>query len=767
MARKHLPSVAPTDRITPRSQAGRRRRFLLAGFAAALALSLSGCVIFKSVSSSQLNTVGNVQITTTACASDKASDHTGYNPADSACQGSTHGGNLNTSSGDLTTTTPTLHHVTTGLKTDTTTNDPSFSFTVNSSGSDHLLLVKLGENSTTDNIAGVTYGGTALTALSEYVPGASRFVDHVFYLKNPPTGTANVVVDITAGVKVTAAMEQYNGVNQTTPFGTVATNSNTGSTGPTVSVSSASGDLVTDSLVVVSNTTIPTVATSSPQNEDYEINTGATTTDIVADGSHQTASGTSTTMAHTLSASRAWSTLGFAIKPAQVGMQLKLAYRIPTTITAPSTITSTDPSGGSAITFTQNSGYASQLTSLSPPGSGKQWVGYLSDFQSYTTTGYQYFTVAPQFALPQGSDGAPFQGPFNYRVVVGYRGVDQTTAGSTTSRAVTCGANAYDIYSDGASAAGQNGICIDDPSSSTVASDLSQTTRDLGVVVGSPQSVQAGDPATVPFTLKYRGTSSPAFNLSASSNLPGSPTVTPSQSSFTPGTDEDKAVTASVTVPPTTAPGTYNVTFTATGTGGAAGQTRSNTNTIIVGEAFGFNPSPALPNPLFATPLTLNAQAQTKNATMSNFGVIDSPGSSDAGWNVTAVGDNTSGNSPVLKQYCPYATCGSDSGGPGYIGAGYALLANSLTLDTSSGSWSGGTGTAPSFNCNAGGCAIDAAPGSPTKIASATNGNGTALWTASGFNSSSLTLSTPSTMRALQTNEVYKLNIAWTLNSGP
>jgi hypothetical protein len=762
VARKPLPSVAPTERGTP-DRGHRHRRFILAGFAAALALSLSGCVIFKSVSSSQLNTIGNVQITTTACASDTSSDHSGYNPADSACQGSTHGGNTGIDAGDAATGTPTLHHVTTGLKTDTTTNDPSFSFTVNNSGFDRLLVVKLGENSSTDNIAGVTYGGTALTALSEYVPGASRFADHVFYLKNPTVGTANVVVDITSGVKVTAAMEQYNGVNQTTPFGAVATNSNTGSTGPTVNVSSASGDLVTDSLVVVSNTTIPTVGTSSPQNEDYEINTGATTTDIVSAGSHQTATGASTTMSHTLSASRAWSTVGFAIKPSQIGLQLKLAYRIPTTITAPSTITSTDPSGGSAITFTEDSGYATQLTSLVPPGSGKQWVGYLSDVQSYKTSGYQYFTVAPQFALPQGSDGSPFQGPFNYRVVVGYRGVDQTTTGSTSSRAVTCGSDPYNYYTDGASGAGQLGVCLDDPPSSTVASDLSQSTRDLGVVAASPQSVQAGDQATVPFTLKYRGTSSPSFNLSASSNLPGSPTVTPSQSSFTPGTDEDKSVTASVTVPPTTTPGTYNVTFTAAGTGGAAGQNRSRTNTVIVGEAFGFSPAPALPS---LGSITLNAQAQTQNATMSNFGVIDSPGSSDAGWNVTVVGDTSGGKPGVFKQYCPpvSAPCGADSSG--YVASpGYSLLANSLTLNTSSGSWSGGTGTAPSFNCNSGGCGVDAA--AATRIASATNGNGTALWSATGFSSSSLTLSTPSTLRALPASEVYHLDAVWTLNSGP
>lgn len=761
MARKPLPSAAVVRRAAPDGDRRPRRLLLGALAATALAVLVSGCVIFKSVNSSQLNSIGNVQITTTACASDKASDHTGYSPTDSACQGSTHGGNADASATNLATGTPALNHVTTGLKTNTTTTDPSFSFTVNS-GSDRLLLVKLGESATTDNVAGVTYGGTALTVLSEYTPGASRFANHVFYLKNPPTGAANVVVDITSGVKVTAAMEQYNGVNQSSPFGAVATNSNTGSTGPTVTASSTSGDLVTDSLVVVSDTTIPTVGTSAPQNEDYEINTGATTADVVADGSHQTASGASTVMAHTLSASRGWTSVGFAIKPSQIGMQLKLAYRIPSTITAPNSFVSTDPSGGSAITFTQDANYTSQLTSLAAPGAGKQWVGYLSNVQSYTTSGYQYFTVAPTFPLPQGADGSPFQGPFNYRVVVGYRDVDETTTGSTSARAVTCGSDPYALYADGGSAAGQRGICIDDPSSSTVSSDLSQTTRDLGVLAGSPQAVQAGSQATVPFTLKYRGTSSPSFNLSATSNLPGSPTVTPSQSSITPATDSDNPVTASVNVPPTTPPGTYNVTFTASGTGGASGQNRSKTNTITVGEAFGLSPAPTLPA---LGAVTLNGQAQSTNATMSSFGVIDSPGSSDAGWNVTVASDASGGKPGVFGQYCPGpSACGSDPAGQ-YVSGGFSLAANSLTLNTSTGSWSGGTGTQPSFNCNSGGCGVDAA--SPTKIASAPNGGGTGLWSATGFGSSSLSLLTPSTLRVLPSSEVYRLDVVWTLNSGP
>ena len=162
--------------------------------------------------------------------------------------------------------------------------------------------------------------------------------------------------------------------------------------------------------------------------------------------------------------------------------------------------------------------------------------------------------------------------------------------------------------------------------------------------------------------------------------------------------------------------------------------------------------------------ITLNAQAQTKNATMSSFGVLDSPGTSDQGWNVTVTGDTSGGKPGKFAQYCPGpANCGAHS--PGYVPSGRQLLANSLNLNSTGASWSGGSGSTPSFQCNAGNCPVDAA--GATKIASAPNGGGTALWSASGFGSSSLILSTPSTLRALPVGEIYFLHAVWTLNSGP
>ncbi len=442
-------------------------------------------------------------------------------------------------------------------------------------------------------------------------------------------------------------------------------------------------------------------------------------------------------------------------------LQLMLAYRLPSGITGPSTITTTEPSGGSAITFSQSSSYSSQLESASPAGSGKQWAGYISTVQSYTTSAGQYFTVAPTFSLPQGSDGSPFQGPFNYRVLVGYRDTNESQPGSTSARSVSCGSNAFNISRDGADTNADGnpdelGVCVDDPSSATLATDLSQATRDLGIVAGSAQSVHAATTATVPFTVKYSGAAGAGpFTISATTTVP-STTATPSQTSYTPSANGTQAMTVSVPVPAGTSAGTYNVTLKADL---GNGQIRQQTNTVTVGTCFCFETSPSLPS---LPTVTLNGQAQTKTAQMGNFAVNDTNGTS--GWNVTVLGDASAGKSAVFKEYCPGpSACGSVSAGT-YATGGKTLAANSLTLNTTGASWTGGGGATPTFSCNAG-CSVDRA--AAIKIASAASGGGTGLWSSSGFGASSLSLAAPTTMRALSSGEQYHVDVVWSLNSGP
>ena len=163
--------------------------------------------------------------------------------------------------------------------------------------------------------------------------------------------------------------------------------------------------------------------------------------------------------------------------------------------------------------------------------------------------------------------------------------------------------------------------------------------------------------------------------------------------------------------------------------------------------------------------LTLNGQSQTLTAQMANFSAIDATGAA-TGWNVTVIGDTSGGKSAVFKEYCPNATCGSNSG-PGYISGGATMAANSLTLDSTGAGFSalsGTTGTAPTHQCNSG-CFIDSA--SAVKVVSAAALAGMGTFQTTNYGASSLSLSAPTTIRALQTNEVYRLDLVWSLNSGP
>jgi hypothetical protein len=154
--------------------------------------------------------------------------------------------------------------------------------------------------------------------------------------------------------------------------------------------------------------------------------------------------------------------------------------------------------------------------------------------------------------------------------------------------------------------------------------------------------------------------------------------------------------------------------------------------------------------------LTLNGQAQTLNAQMGNFTVVDATGSG-SGWNVTVVGDSTAGKSPVFKEY----------NGSAYVGGGATLSANSLTLTSTGAGFSalnGTTGTAPTHSCGSG-CFVDAA--SPVKLASAATGAGMGTYQTTTYGASSLALSAPSTVKALAGGNVYRVDLVTTVNSGP
>jgi putative surface cell wall-binding protein len=199
----------------------------------------------------------------------------------------------------------------------------------------------------------------------------------------------------------------------------------------------------------------------------------------------------------------------------------------------------------------------------------------------------------------------------------------------------------------------------------------------------------------------------------------------------------------------------------------AAAATASNSTQFAVNAgSLLFNTAPSAPN--FPT-VTLNGSSQTDNVTMNTFSVTDATGSG-SGWNVTVNGDASGGKSAVFKQYCPNATCGTDTG-PGYVAGGASLPASSLTLNSTGGVLSGLLGTigiAPTFgpSCSSG-CALDVSSSSPTKVLTAALGAGMGIWQAGSFSATSLAVAVPASIQLLQTNEVYRLDLLWTLGSGP
>jgi hypothetical protein len=181
----------------------------------------------------------------------------------------------------------------------------------------------------------------------------------------------------------------------------------------------------------------------------------------------------------------------------------------------------------------------------------------------------------------------------------------------------------------------------------------------------------------------------------------------------------------------------------------------------VTAGSLSFSTTPATPA---LSSITLNGSAQTTNSTMTNFGIADATGSG-SGWNTTVAGQAGTGKSAVFKQYCPTATCGADP--EGYVTGGATLAANSLTLNSTGASFaaqSGTTGTAPTLQCSTA-CNVDSA--SAVKLASAAASAGMGTWLTSGFSATSLALSTPSTLKALSNGEVYRVNLLWTLGTGP
>lgn len=172
-------------------------------------------------------------------------------------------------------------------------------------GANRLMLVGISQKNRT--VTGVTYGSTALTLVGENnINGNARIA--LYRLDNPPSGTANVVVNFSSSPDRGAVVNvtTYTGVNQTTPLGAFASQQAV-STNPSVNVTAAIGDLVYD---VVSIRNQPVTVTAG-QTQRWNISSGSEIT-----GAGSTEPGAVTTIMNWTSASTDWAIGAVAIKPA-------------------------------------------------------------------------------------------------------------------------------------------------------------------------------------------------------------------------------------------------------------------------------------------------------------------------------------------------------------------------------------------------------------------------------------------------------------------
>ena len=165
---------------------------------------------------------------------------------------------------------------------------------------------------TTPTITAATWNGLPLTpALTVSNPSCGDKCSVALYvLANPPAATANTSVAFSGSpTGAVVGTVSFTGVDPTTPVGTAVSATGSGSPG-TVTVPSASGEVVLDCLGAMASGSAPSPASGQTSNwSDFDAG-GYTHA-----ASSYLAGTPSTVMAHTLSGSPAWAKIAIPLKP--------------------------------------------------------------------------------------------------------------------------------------------------------------------------------------------------------------------------------------------------------------------------------------------------------------------------------------------------------------------------------------------------------------------------------------------------------------------
>ena len=187
--------------------------------------------------------------------------------------------------------------------------DQTFSFTVGTN-SNRWLGLWLNVIANSFPISGVTFNAAALTNRREKIHGSESFLRmQLWDIIAPDEGAHNVVIGVTGACRLAWGVVSLYDVHQTTPRGTIA-DSEGSSTTPSLTVSSASGELVLDGVS-------PSGTRTLTQDGSQSLNAKIETFDCI--GSSREAGAASVAMDWTLDSSDLWIMIGLPLKPAPAG----------------------------------------------------------------------------------------------------------------------------------------------------------------------------------------------------------------------------------------------------------------------------------------------------------------------------------------------------------------------------------------------------------------------------------------------------------------
>ena len=178
--------------------------------------------------------------------------------------------------------------------------------------SNRILIVAVALRNSSVTVTSVKYGAASLTFVGAVADSGAHVRVEMWKLVGPASGTANIVVTLSAAKRIVGGAISFSGVNPNTPNGTFSSASSTGSTTPSVVVSSTAGELVVDAVAPEGDAGSLTVG--GGQTQRWNTLTGTGSSEVRGAASTEPGAA-SVTMSWTLGSSKPWAIGAIALKP--------------------------------------------------------------------------------------------------------------------------------------------------------------------------------------------------------------------------------------------------------------------------------------------------------------------------------------------------------------------------------------------------------------------------------------------------------------------